>query len=151
FRAFPTNSITHATLLRAVGYTTAYVGKWHMDSQRERPGFDHHYTFIGHARYWDPLFIVDGKDTPTQGWIDDLSTDYAIDFLRRQQGTGKPWSLVVGYKSPHEPCQPPARAKDRFAGAQARAVPNFAVAAPYASAESKRRATNSTDALVPVN
>src|SRR6266568_6119026 len=30
---FPTNSITHASLMRAAGYTTAYVGKWHMDSQ----------------------------------------------------------------------------------------------------------------------
>src|SRR6185369_16022864 len=64
FRPFPTTNVTHATLLRANGYTTAYIGKWHMDSQRERPGFDHHYTFIGHARYVDPLFIVDGKDTP---------------------------------------------------------------------------------------
>src|SRR5207249_9759717 len=50
FRPFPTNNVTHATLLRAAGYTTAYVGKWHMDSQRERPGFDHHATFIGQDR-----------------------------------------------------------------------------------------------------
>src|SRR5437764_10000525 len=45
FRAFPTNNVTHATLLRAAGYTTAYVGKWHMDSQRERPGFDHSFSY----------------------------------------------------------------------------------------------------------
>ncbi len=51
FRPFPIDNVTHASLLRAAGYTTGYVGKWHMDSQRERPGFDHHYSFIAHARY----------------------------------------------------------------------------------------------------
>jgi len=150
FRPFPANSVTHATLLRAAGYTTAYVGKWHMDSQRERPGFDYHASFIGHARYVDPLFIVDGKDTPTKGWIDDLSTDYAIEFMKRQQGVGKPWSLVVGFKSPHGPFDPPARARDRFAGEQARVVPNLAAPAPYMGAAAKRRAAPDA-ATVPVN
>jgi hypothetical protein len=89
FRPFPIDNVTHASLLRAAGYTTAYVGKWHMDSQRERPGFDHHYSFIAHARYWDPVFIVDGKDTPTKGWIDDISTDYAIEFMKSQKGSAK--------------------------------------------------------------
>ena len=131
FRPFPVTNVTHAMLLRAAGYTTAYVGKWHMGNQRERPGFDHHYTFTGHARYVDPMFIVDGKDMPTKGWIDDLSTDYAIEFLRQQKDAAKPWSLVVGFKSPHGPFEPPARAKDRFAGELARVVPNLNSPVPY--------------------
>lgn len=131
FRPFPVTNVTHATLLRAAGYTTAYVGKWHMGNQRERPGFDHHYSFTGHARYVDPAFIVDGKDTPTKGWIDDLSTDYAIEFLRKQKNAGKPWSLAIGFKSPHGPFEPPARAKDRFAGELARSVPNMNSPVPY--------------------
>lgn len=150
FRPFPTNNVTHATLLRAAGYTTAYVGKWHMDSQRERPGFDHHYSFIGHARYVNPVFIVDGKDTETQGWIDDLSTDYAIQFLRQQQGRAQPWSLVVGFKSPHGPFEPPARAKDRFAGELARAVPNLNTPVAYLGGNARPRAAAS-EGKVPVN
>ena len=39
--------MTHATLLRAAGCTSASVGKWRLDSQRERPGFDFHAVFIG--------------------------------------------------------------------------------------------------------
>jgi len=34
---FPADSVTHATLLRAAGYRTAYLGKWHMGEQRGQP------------------------------------------------------------------------------------------------------------------
>ena len=152
FRPFPTNSVTHATLLRETGYTTAYIGKWHMNNQRERPGFDYHASLIGHGRYVDPVFIVDGADTPTKGWVDDLSTDYAIEFMRKQKGSSKPWSMVVGFKSPHGPCDPPARAKARFEGEVARTVPNLNTPAPYMGSESMRRAQSETgEATVPVS
>ncbi len=151
FRPFPVDNVTHASLLRAAGYTTAYVGKWHMDSQRDRPGFDHHYSFIAHARYWDPVFIVDGKDTPTKGWVDDISTDYAIEFMKSQKGSGKPWLLIVGFKSPHGPCEPAERAKDRFPGQQARVVPNLSTPTPYLGSVAARRAAKPVAATVPVN
>jgi len=151
FRPFPIENVTHASLLRAAGYTTAYVGKWHMDSQRERPGFDHHYSFIGHARYRDPTFIVDGKDVPTQGWIDDISTDYAIEFMKSQKGSSKPWLLVVGFKSPHGPFEPAERAKDRFAGEKARVVPNLNTPAPYMGSAASSRTGDLAAGTVSVN
>lgn len=123
-RPFPVNNVTHATLMRAAGYTTAYVGKWHMGSQRERPGFDYHATYKGHGQYANCPFIVDGKDTPTKGWVDDVATDYAIDFIHKQKKSAKPWSLVLGFKTPHQPWEPPARAKNLYAGELARTVPN---------------------------
>jgi arylsulfatase A-like enzyme len=149
FRPFPVDNVTHASLLRDAGYTTVYVGKWHMDSQRERPGFDHHYTYTGHARYRDPIFIVDGKDTPTRGWIDDISTDYAIEFLKSQKGSDRPWSMVVGFKSPHGPFEPPERAKDRFEGEQARVTPNLNTSAPYMGSAASRRAVDPAAKTVP--
>jgi len=151
FRPFPVDNVTHASLLRAAGYTTAYVGKWHMDSQRERPGFDHHYSFIGHARYWDPTFIVDGKDTPTKGWIDDISTDYAIEFMRSQKGSNKPWLLVVGFKSPHGPFEPAERARTRFTGEKARVVPNLNTPAPYVGSAASSRTADLTAGTASVN
>ena len=131
FRPFPADNVTQATLLRAAGYTTAYIGKWHMGNQRERPGFDYHATYASHGRYEDCPFIVDGRNVPTTGWVDDVATDYAIGFIHQQKATAKPWSLMLGFKTPHEPWQPPARAKDLYTGEMARSVPNFHTPPPY--------------------
>ena len=48
---FPVENVTYATLLRAAGYTTGYIGKWHMDGQRgRRTGFDYSASFVGQGR-----------------------------------------------------------------------------------------------------
>jgi len=151
FRAFPTNNVTCATLLRAAGYTTAYVGKWHMDGQRERPGFDSHATYIGHGRYADCPFIVDGKDTPTQGWVDDVATDYAIQFMQKQASAGKPWFMMLGFKTPHQPWEPPARTKDLYQGELARSVPNLNTPPPYGGDNKTAKAGGPMRPEVPIN
>ncbi|HZJ15611.1 MAG TPA: sulfatase-like hydrolase/transferase, partial [Chthoniobacteraceae bacterium] len=128
--AFHAENVTHATLLRAAGYVTGYVGKWHMGNQRgQRPGFDFSASFIGQGKYFDCPIELNGVETPSKGWVDDVSTDYAIEFIRKNKA--QPWSLVVGYKTAHGPFTPPERAKDRFAGAEARPVPNLDVPAIY--------------------
>ena len=128
--AFDTNSVTWATQLRAAGYTTAYMGKWHMGSQRgQRPGFDFSASFIGHARYVDPPFEINGVPTETKGWVDDLSTDYALQFIRTNHG--RPWALVVGFKSPHGPFEPPARWADKFPDGYLKPTPNLDLTPPF--------------------
>jgi arylsulfatase A-like enzyme len=137
FKPFPLKQVTHATLMRAAGYTTGFVGKWHMDNQRERPGFDYHATYLGHGQYADCPFIVDGKDVPTTGWVDDVATDYAIGFIKKQKGSSKPWSLILGYKTPHQPWEPPARTKDLYAGEKARTVPSVFTPPIYSAKRAK--------------
>ena len=127
---FPTNSVTHASLMRAAGYATAYIGKWHMGGQRgQRPGFEYSASFIGQGKYWDCPMEINGEPTPTTGWVDDVSTDYAIEFIKKHHD--QPFSVVVGFKACHGPCQPPERAKDRFPDVKARPVPNLGVHAIY--------------------
>ncbi len=127
---FPETSVTHATLLRVAGYTTGYVGKWHMGNQRgQRPGFDYSASFVGQGRYVDCPVEINGEATPTKGWIDDVSTDYAIAFM--QQNRAKPFSLIVGFKACHGPTTPPERAANRFADQNARRVPNLGLRAPF--------------------
>src|SRR3954447_21028247 len=50
--------VTHATLLRDAGYTTGYVGKWHMGQQPARPGFDWFASFTGQGSYVGASFLV---------------------------------------------------------------------------------------------
>jgi arylsulfatase A-like enzyme len=127
---FPATSVTHATALKPAGYINAYIGKWHMGNQRgHRPGFDYSASFVNQGKYFDCPFEINGESTPTKGWIDDVSTDYAIDFMR--QNRDQPFSVVLGFKATHGAFLPPERAKNRFAGAVARSVPNIDVRAIY--------------------
>ena len=134
---FPTNSVTHATVLRSAGYKTAYIGKWHMGSQSgQRPGFDFSASYIGHGRYENCPFEINGKSEPTTGWVDDVSTDFAIAFMKTNRT--QPFSLVLGFKSPHDPRQPPARLKNAFAGEVCRPARNENALAIYLPEERKR-------------
>lgn len=139
----PTDTVTVATRLQEAGYTTGYCGKWHMDGQRERPGYDFSASFVGQGRYVDCPILLNGKETPTQGWIDDVSTDYAIRFIDEQK-SDKPFFLWLGFKSPHGPrggTNLPDRVRDLYSDAMSRSVPNLDVPAIYATAgEGKQRA-----------
>lgn len=127
---FPADAVTYASILKAAGYTTGYVGKWHMDRQKgQRPGFDFSASFVGQGRYRDCPFEVNGKETPTAGWIDDVSAEYAIQFLR-ERGS-RPFALTVGFKTCHGPFSPPARRASDYEGEKIRPVPNLELAVPY--------------------
>ncbi len=132
-RPFPEKSVTHASQLRAAGYKTAYIGKWHMGNQSgQRPGFDYSASFLGQGRYNDCPFEINGVATPTKGWVDDVSTDYAINWIKEQKA--QPFSIVLGLKSVHGPRggkQLPARLQELYAGEQSRPTPNCDVPAIF--------------------
>jgi arylsulfatase A-like enzyme len=129
----PTETVTFARLLREAGYTTAYCGKWHMRDQRERPHYDYVASFVGQGRYFDCPLLVNGTETPTKGWVDDVTTDYAIRFVD-QQPKEKPFFLWLGFKSPHGPRGEnslPDRAKDLYSTETSRPTPNTSLTAIY--------------------
>jgi arylsulfatase A-like enzyme len=107
-----------ATELSKAGYVTAYFGKWHCDMQKDRPGFQHVVTYVGQGRYENCPLLIDGKPSVAKGWIDDVITDYAIEFLKSHHAdsSGKPFAMVVGFKSPHDPRHPAARHANDYAG-----------------------------------
>ena len=127
---FPVDNVTWATLLRRVGYVTGYIGKWHMGSQSgQRPGFDFSASFKGQGKYFDCPIEVNGVSTPSSGWVDDVSTDYAVKFMK--ENMEKPFALAVGFKATHGPFDPPPRHKDTFGGETARPVPSLGTTAIY--------------------
>lgn len=102
---FPLTNLTCASLLTKAGYATGYFGKWHMGEQRgQRPGFTTSVSFIGHGRYKDCPFEVDGVERPTTGWVDTVTTDFTLDFIRKNRE--RPFFAMVGFKTPHDNRQP---------------------------------------------
>src|SRR5262245_50146306 len=78
----PATNVTYSDLLRKAGYATGYFGKFHHGQMpTPRPGFDHCASFIGQGRYVDCPIDVDGRRVDSKGWVDDVTTDYAIKFM----------------------------------------------------------------------
>src|SRR5439155_2655036 len=129
---FPSENVpvTWSSLLKQAGYSTGYIGKFHHGQQSgQRPGSDYSASFIGQGRYTDCPFEINGKSQPTTGWVDDVSTDFALEFLSSNRD--KSFALVVGYKSAHGPFQPPPRLENKYEGQEARPTPNIGVPAIY--------------------
>jgi N-acetylglucosamine-6-sulfatase len=83
------------------GYTTAFLGKWHMgNDDSPRPGFDHWVSFPGQGECVDPVLNVNGRETKNRGYITDLLTDHATAFLERQT-IDKPFCLYLSHKAIH--------------------------------------------------
>lgn len=127
---FPKGNVTYAALMRDAGYDTGFFGKFHHGTQKgPRPGFDYNATLIGQGVYHDCPFEVNGVMTPTKGWVDDVTIDYAIKFLRMERQ--KPFSMFIGFKTPHDPTEPPFRAEKRFKDELARVVANMTTPAVF--------------------
>lgn len=111
---YHSNDPTYATELRKAGYHTAFIGKWHMANQRgKRPGFDYSYSFVGQGRYMDCPFELNGQSAKkTKGWVDDVSTDTAMAYIKRN--SKEPFMLALAFKSSHGKWVPPARLMDSF-------------------------------------
>ena len=106
--------VTFPKLLKDAGYESAYVGKWHMgNDDARRPGFDRWVSFKGQGVYVDPVLNVDGKEEKKEGYVTDIISDYAVDFINAEHA--KPFVLYVAHKAVHGPF----RAADRHADAYA--------------------------------
>ena len=124
YSPFPARNTTYADILRKAGYGTAFIGKFHHGKQKgPRPGFEYNATFLDQGIYNDCPFEVNGEMVQTKGWVDDVSIDYAIDYLKNAKD--KPVCLWIGFKSPHEPNIPPQRTQKLYAGKSSKVVPNM--------------------------
>jgi N-acetylglucosamine-6-sulfatase len=86
--------------LHAAGYETAFMGKWHMgNDDTPRPGWNHWISLKGQGEANDPNLNINGERTQVKGYVTDILTDQAIQFI--QQLRDKPFLLYIAHKALH--------------------------------------------------
>ena len=113
----PPAAITMPRILKDSGYDTGMFGKWHLGYlpkfSPNRHGFDEFYGILGgNADYFThkeesalPCFYHNDKPIQEDGYITDLFTGHAVDWLKKR--SGKPFFLYLPYTAPHLPMQGP--------------------------------------------
>lgn len=105
--------VTLAEILRQQGYHTGIFGKWHNGAHYpEHPngqGFEEFIGFCsGHLNnYFDATLEYNGKPIKSKGYITDVLTDAAIEFIVKNKT--QPFFCYLPYNAPHSPFQVPNR------------------------------------------
>jgi arylsulfatase A-like enzyme len=109
---------TIAKALQSAGYYSTCIGKWHNGIQYPYDptgrGFDEFFGFTGgHINnYFDAELLRGTKPEKTNGYITDVLTDEAIDFINTNKD--RPFFCYLAYNAPHGPWQVPDKYYDKF-------------------------------------
>jgi arylsulfatase A-like enzyme len=130
---FPRNEKTLGDLMKARGYRTGIIGKWHMgagaDLHPNRRGFDEFFgTLFGHSNFIPPYNAFsrklkgrnepksdiqrNGKTVDERDYLTDAFTREAVAFIECNQE--KPFFLYLPYTAPHGPLQATEKYLKRF-------------------------------------
>ena len=85
--------------LSANGYQTAWIGKWHLESQPQ--GFNYWQILPAQGSYYNPDFLMmDGSKKRIDGYVSNVVEDVAENWLNGRDDS-KPFCLVIGHKATH--------------------------------------------------
>ncbi|MBL0420575.1 sulfatase-like hydrolase/transferase [Ramlibacter sp. AW1] len=113
----PPHMPTLPSLLRQAGYATALIGKWHLGNPPAfgplKSGYDEFFgAYGGGVDYFThcanngshDLFAGEAE-THEVGYLTDLLSRRAVDYVERMATGGKPFFLSLHYTAPHWPWQ----------------------------------------------
>jgi len=105
----PLTERTIADRLKAAGYVTGLVGKWHLGAEPQfhpqKRGFDEFYGFLGGAHdYFKSAGILRGTQPVTElDYTTDAFAREAVAFIERHKS--EPWFLYLAFNAVHTPMQ----------------------------------------------
>lgn len=104
------NQTLISQLLKAAGYHTGLVGKWHCGEERfPHPGFDSWYSYWvnQYPHFGIQNFSDNGKHVTADGFQSGFLTEQALTFLKGHYADAStadaPFFLFVGYTDTHSP------------------------------------------------
>ena len=116
----PVGETTLPDRLKAAGYRTGMVGKWHLGSKPgmhpQARGFEDFFGFLGGAHgYFDKEGVLRGKEPAGDfSYMTDAFGDEAVRFINaRKDG---PWFLYLAFNAVHTPMDAPPALLAKFEG-----------------------------------
>lgn len=113
----PPSHPTLPSILRAAGYRTALVGKWHLgflpDYGPLKSGYEHYFGIRGGAAdYYDHDKTLWNEDVPAHeaGYLTDLFGDHAVRLVEDFARGPAPFLLSLHFTAPHWPWEAPGPA-----------------------------------------
>lgn len=103
-KPFDGSQQTFPKLLQQAGYSTAIIGKWHLESNPT--GFNHWEILPGQGSYYNPDFITEEGKHREKGYVTELITEKCINWINETKDSGKPFMLMMHHKAPHREWQP---------------------------------------------
>ena len=106
---------TLPSMMKEAGYHTALLGKWHLGYRPhfgpEKSGYMHHFgpmsggvSYYGHnARGMESDLELDGQPYDEPGYLTDLISKRAAQYVRDRAAAGQPFFLSLHYTAPHWP------------------------------------------------
>ena len=111
------NEKTFGDYLKPLGYSTSIIGKWHLGEKNKfhpnNRGFDYFYGLLQGARDYYPANLEPGKtlmrnmefDDLEEGYLTDVLTDDAINWMDGQINADQPFFTFLSYTAVHSPYQ----------------------------------------------
>ncbi len=119
-QGLPLTETTLADRLKAAGYVTGLVGKWHLGAQPQfhplKRGFDEFFGFLGGAHSYINSAGVFRGDQPAEEkeYLTDAFGREATAFIERHKS--EPWFLYLAFNAVHTPMQADDARLGKFAG-----------------------------------
>lgn len=113
-------------VLKANGYHTGYIGKWHLDAPEQnfyenpesgaggwdaytppgerRQGFDYWLSYGAYDNHLEPHYWQNEEKQIRPGrWSAEYETDQALAYIQREKDAENPFALFLSYNPPHLP------------------------------------------------
>ncbi len=99
------DEVTYTDVLAEHGWTCGISGKWHLgNSQVPQHGFSHWFLHqSGGGKYNDAPMVKNGELIDAPGYVTNVITDDALEFIDEHAEDENPFYLSVHYTAPHSP------------------------------------------------